>query len=91
MQLDATSQHEEASTNVISDEELTLASLDQAFEKRYEVTIGELPPSRFRILFGRTGRYVITVSFLQFNVSERDARGLLRSLGSRVQALALSQ
>ena len=87
MQLDGTNENEEGRVEFIREGEMTLAGLDEAYEKRYDLLVGDLPPSRFLVLFGRTGRYMVTATFLQSDLGEVTARNLLGSLAARLRNL----
>ncbi|MFQ5670550.1 MAG: hypothetical protein ACE5HD_08555 [Acidobacteriota bacterium] len=91
MEIDATDQSEEGHAEVLDEDDIRLASLDQAFEKRYNLILGDTPPTRFLVLFGRKGRYLLTVFFLQSDVDRAKARRLLETLGTRVAATSSGQ
>jgi hypothetical protein len=91
MQLDGTNESEEGHVEILREGDLTLAGLDQAYEKRYELLVGDLPPSRFLVLFGRTGRHMMTATFLQSDIDEATARGLLGSMAVKLRALSAGE
>ncbi|MFQ5719214.1 MAG: hypothetical protein ACE5IK_06670 [Acidobacteriota bacterium] len=86
--LDGINQSEDGRAEVTLEEDIALADLDQGFDKRYEVRLGDSPPSQFRVLFGRAGRYTMLVTFLQSSVGDDEARDLLRLLAGEVHAVA---
>jgi hypothetical protein len=91
IQLDGTNQSEEGRVELIREGNVTLTGLDEVYEKRYDLLVGDLPPSRFLVLFGRTGRHMVTVTFLQADLGEVAARNLLGSLATRIQDLEPQQ
>ena len=91
MQLDGTNESEEGRVEFVREGEVTLAGLDEAYEKRYDLLVGDLPPSRFLVLFGRADRYMVTVTFLQSDLGEVTARNLLGSLAARLRDLGAGE
>ena len=88
IQLDGINQTEDARAEVTLEEEVLVAGLGQGFEKRHELHLEDLPPTRTRVLFGRIGRYTFLITFLQSDADDEAARGLLRDLAERVGRLA---
>ncbi len=88
IQLDATSQSEEAHVEIIHEGDVVMNGVDQAFEKRYDLRVGEQSPSRFFTLFGRAGRYTFAVTFLQSDLDEETGRRLLQEMAQRVREAA---
>lgn len=86
--LDGINQSEDGRAEVTLEEDIILTGLDQGFDKRYEVYLGDLPPSRFRVMFGRSGRHAMLLTFLQSDVGDDAARELLRLLAEQVNRLA---
>lgn len=87
-QLDQTAQVEETRLDVLHDVEMTLEGIDKAYEKRYELAMGDMPPSRFYTLFAVAGRHMITTTFLQMEVDPETAHGVLIGLAARLQGAA---
>jgi hypothetical protein len=85
-QLDQTNNHEEGQVTIIREEHLDLQGFDRATEKRYDLTIGELNPTRFYTLFGVAGPYMINATFLQMDVDPADAHRLFEAVAAGVMA-----
>ncbi len=83
-QLDQTNQAEDSYVDVLSEGEIQVSGLDAAVEKRYNLVIGDLPPSRFYFLFGVRGQHMFTITFLQIEIEEAAARKVLEDLAAAV-------
>jgi hypothetical protein len=85
-QLDQTSRMEDGQVNIVREEHLDLAGFDRATEKRYDLVIGDLKPTRFYTLFGVAGPYMINATFLQMDVEPAQAHKLFEALAASVVA-----
>ena len=85
-QLDQTDRLEDGQVNIVREEHLDLAGFDRATEKRYDLIIGELKPTRFYNLFGVSGSYSLNMTFLQMDVEPAEAHRLFETLAARVVA-----
>ena len=85
-QLDQTSRMEDGQVNIVREEHLDLAGFDRATEKRYDLVIGDLKPTRFYTLFGVAGPYMINATFLQMDVEPTRAHKLFEALAAGVVA-----
>jgi hypothetical protein len=85
-QLDQTSRMEDGQVNIVREEHLDLAGFDRATEKRYDLVIGDLKPTRFYTLFGVAGPYMINATFLQMDVEPAQAHKLFEALAAGVVA-----
>jgi hypothetical protein len=85
-QLDQTDRLEDGQVNIVREEHLDLAGFDRATEKRYDLIIGELKPTRFYNLFGVSGSYSLNMTFLQMDVEPAEAHRLFETLAARVLA-----
>lgn len=85
-QLDQTSRLEDGQVNIVREEHLDLQGFDRATEKRYDLVIGDLKPTRFYTLFGVAGPYMINATFLQMDVEPAQAHKLFEALAAGVVA-----
>lgn len=82
--LNATDQVEDAQVEMIHEGEIDLENLDQAFEQRYRLVLGDLT-TNFLTLFGQAGRHMISITFTQMEIDAPQGRQVLQDL---VAALA---
>ncbi len=83
-QLSATDQVEDAQVEMINDVKLDLENLDQAFEQRYHLVLGDMT-TNFLTLWGQAGIYMISITFTQMEIDAPQGHQVLQDL---VAALA---
>ena len=83
-QLSATDQVEDAQVEVINEVKLDLDNLDQAFEQRYRLVLGDMT-TNFLTLWGQAGRHMISITFTQMEIDAPQGHQVLQDL---VAALA---
>jgi len=83
-QLDATDQVEDATVEILSEEKLDMDSLDQAFEQRYRLVLGDMT-TNFLTFFAQAGNDMLSITFTQMEIDSAQAHKVLQDL---VAALA---
>jgi len=80
-QLSATDQVEDAQVEMINEEKLDLENLDQAFEQRYRLVLGDLT-TNFLTLWGQSGRQMISITFTQMEIDAAHGHQVLQDLAA---------
>jgi hypothetical protein len=86
--LDGTDEREDSEVTVESEASITLSGLDEAFEIRYILKVGDLPPSPHRAIFARTGRHVLSLTLMQSALDLDATRAIMTRLGAAVKTAA---
>jgi hypothetical protein len=85
-QFTALNESEDARVMVNGEEDLKIPGLDEAKETRYEQAMADLPtPTRYRTYFGRTGRYLLNITYVQSETTAETARHVLEGLAARLR------
>jgi len=85
-QLDATDQVEDATVEILGEEKLDMDFLDQAFEQRYRLVLGDMT-TNFLTYFAQAGNRMLSITFTQMEIDSAQAHKVLQDL---VAALAAS-
>lgn len=78
-QLTATDQVEDAQVEMIHEGEIELENLDQAFEQRYRLVLGDLT-TNFLTLFAQAGKHMISITFTQMEIDAPQGHRVLQDL-----------
>ena len=78
-QLDATDQVEDATVEIISEEKLGLDTVEQAFEQRYRLVLGDMT-TNFLTFFAQNDKHMFSMTFTQMEIDTAQAHQVLQAL-----------